>query len=97
MQLQGRGCLIETCCHTVVAVVKRGPFMQYTWFLCIFQKINSYQDLKTEIALLRITVPLSMFCLDCNALNQDLCARAEKLKQKLITFEIDENRDLNKK
>ncbi|WAQ96862.1 DYH3-like protein [Mya arenaria] len=59
-------------------------------------KINSFQDLKDEIALLRITVPLSMFCLDCVALNQDLVARAEKLKQRLITFEIDENRELNK-
>ena len=65
--------------------------------LPFFQKINSFQDLKTEIALLRITVPLSMFCLDCNILNQDLCARAQKLKEKLITFEVDENRDLNKK
>ncbi|XP_053383461.1 dynein axonemal heavy chain 3-like [Mercenaria mercenaria] len=59
-------------------------------------KINSFQDLKNEISLLRITVPLSMFCLDCVALNQDLGARAEKLKQRLITFEIDENRELNK-
>ncbi|XP_052264555.1 dynein axonemal heavy chain 3-like isoform X1 [Dreissena polymorpha] len=59
-------------------------------------KITSFQELKDEIMLLRITVPLSMFCLDCVTLNQDLAARAEKLKQRLITFEIDENRELNK-
>jgi len=66
-------------------------------FVSTLQKINSLQDLKNEIALLRVTVPLSMFCLDCVALNQDLGARAEKLKQRLISFEIDENRELNKK
>ncbi|ESO89088.1 hypothetical protein LOTGIDRAFT_210054 [Lottia gigantea] len=60
------------------------------------QKINSLQDLKNEIALLRITVPLSMFCLDCVQLNQELCLRAQNLREKLITFEVDENRDLNR-
>ena len=56
-----------------------------------------YQDLKTEISLLRISVPLSMFCLDCKALNADLCARAQKLKDRLVQFEVDENRDLNRR
>ncbi|KAK6187847.1 hypothetical protein SNE40_005782 [Patella caerulea] len=60
------------------------------------QKINSLQDLKDEIASLRITVPLSMFCLDCVQLNQELCLRAQKLRERLITFEVDENRDLNR-
>ncbi|XP_061175178.1 dynein axonemal heavy chain 3-like [Saccostrea echinata] len=60
------------------------------------KKINSFQDLKDEISLLRITVPLSMFCLDCQNLNQDLCARAQRLKERLIIFEVDENRELNR-
>ncbi|XP_064624417.1 dynein axonemal heavy chain 3-like [Lineus longissimus] len=72
-------------------------FLKERHSLQAFQaKINSYQDLKDEIALLRITVPLSMFCLDCVNLNADLCARAQKLKERLITFEVDENRDLNR-
>ncbi|XP_078610604.1 dynein axonemal heavy chain 3-like isoform X1 [Branchiostoma floridae x Branchiostoma japonicum] len=60
------------------------------------KKINSYQQLKDEIALLRITVPLSMFTLACEDLNVDLCARAQKLKDRLVVFEVDENRVLNK-
>nr|XP_006820578.1 PREDICTED: dynein heavy chain 3, axonemal-like [Saccoglossus kowalevskii] len=60
------------------------------------KKIDGLQSLKEEIALLRITVPLSMFCLDCINLNMDLCARSQKLKDKLVAFEIDENRKLNK-
>lgn len=60
------------------------------------KKIDSYQSLKNEIASLRITVPLSMFCLDCVALNQELCQRTQKLKERLVMFEIDENRMLNR-
>ncbi|XP_046326217.1 dynein axonemal heavy chain 3-like [Haliotis rufescens] len=60
------------------------------------KKITGYQDLKDEIALLRITVPLSMFCLDCVQLNTELCHRAQRLKERLIVFEVDENRELNR-
>jgi len=60
------------------------------------QKIDSYQNLKDEIALLRITVPLSLFCLDCVALNQELCNRTQKLKDRLVAYEVDENRVLNR-
>ncbi|KAK7111861.1 dynein axonemal heavy chain 3-like isoform X2 [Littorina saxatilis] len=59
-------------------------------------KILEYQDLKDEIMLLRITVPLSMFCLDCVNLNNDLALRAQRLKEQLVVFEVDENRDLNR-
>lgn len=64
--------------------------------LLILQKIDSYQHLKDEIASLRITVPLSLFCLDCVALNQELCNRTQRLKDRLVVFEVDENRQLNK-
>ncbi|KAL8573170.1 Dynein heavy chain 3, axonemal [Nucella lapillus] len=60
------------------------------------QKIQEYQDLKDEIMLLRITVPLSMFCLDCVSLNNELALRAQRLKERLVAFEVDENRDLNR-
>ncbi|KAJ8399893.1 hypothetical protein AAFF_G00406230 [Aldrovandia affinis] len=60
------------------------------------RKIEGIQRLWKEIASLHITVPLSMFCLDAAKLNQDLCDRATRLKESLITFEVDENRELNK-
>lgn len=60
------------------------------------QKIQEYQDLKDEIMLMRITVSLSMFCLDCVSLNNELALRTQRLKERLITFEVDENRDLNR-
>ncbi|XP_035261919.1 dynein heavy chain 3, axonemal [Anguilla anguilla] len=59
-------------------------------------KIEGIQQLWVEIATLHITVPLSMFCLDAANLNHDLCNRATRLKEMLITFEVDENRELNK-
>lgn len=45
---------------------------------------------------MRVTVPLSMFCLYAGKLNDDLCDRAKRLKDKIITFEVEENRELNK-
>lgn len=61
------------------------------------QKIDSINHLWKEIALLPITVPLSMFCLYAGKLNEDLCDRAARLKDKIIMFEVEENRELNKR
>ncbi|KAG9349925.1 hypothetical protein JZ751_026278, partial [Albula glossodonta] len=58
--------------------------------------VNRAMELWKEIASLHITVPLSMFCLDAANLNQDLCNRTRKLKDTLIAFQVDENRELNK-
>ena len=44
---------------------------------------------------MNITVPLAMFCLDAMALNHDLCERAQNLKDHLIQFQVDVNRDTN--
>ncbi len=60
------------------------------------QKIESINHLWKEIASLRVTVPLSMFCLYAGKLNDDLCDRAARLKDKIIMFEVEENRELNK-
>nr|XP_046272657.1 dynein axonemal heavy chain 3 isoform X2 [Scatophagus argus] len=60
------------------------------------KKIESVNRLWKEIASLRVMVPLSMFCLCAGKLNDDLCDRAERLKEKIIMFEVDENRELNK-
>ncbi|MBN3303948.1 DYH3 protein, partial [Amia calva] len=60
------------------------------------KKIEGIQQVWKEIASLHITVPLALFCLDAVSLNSELCCRAEKLKERLISFEVDENRELNK-
>lgn len=44
---------------------------------------------------MHISVPLAMFCLDTMALNYDLCERAQNLKDRLIQFQVDVNRDTN--
>ncbi|XP_040928837.1 dynein axonemal heavy chain 3 isoform X2 [Betta splendens] len=61
------------------------------------RKIESIHHLWIEIASMHVTVPLSMFCLHAGKLNEDLCEWAENLKDKVIMFEIEENRELNKR
>ncbi|XP_034748215.1 dynein heavy chain 3, axonemal isoform X1 [Etheostoma cragini] len=60
------------------------------------KKIESINHLWKEIASLHVTVPLSMFCLYAGNVNEDLCDRAERLKDTIIMFEVEENRELNK-
>ncbi|XP_068431186.1 dynein axonemal heavy chain 3 isoform X2 [Clinocottus analis] len=60
------------------------------------KKIESINHSWKEIASLHVTVPLSMFCLDAGKLNDDLCDRAERLKDRIIKFQMQENRELNK-
>lgn len=57
--------------------------------------INSIKKRRNEIASMHITVPLAMFCLDTMTLNYDLCERAQNLKDRLIQFQVDVNRDTN--
>ncbi|XP_042639137.1 dynein axonemal heavy chain 3 [Orycteropus afer afer] len=59
------------------------------------KRINEIKKLRNEIASMHITVPLAMFCLDAMALNYDLCERAQNLKDRLIQFQVDVNRDTN--
>uniref|UniRef100_A0A3Q2QRM0 Dynein axonemal heavy chain 7 n=1 Tax=Fundulus heteroclitus TaxID=8078 RepID=A0A3Q2QRM0_FUNHE len=61
----------------------------------IKSKIEAINDVWKEIASLRITVPLSMFCLNARGLNDHLCDCAERLKVRIATFEVEENRKLN--
>ncbi|KAG8433111.1 hypothetical protein GDO86_017410 [Hymenochirus boettgeri] len=60
------------------------------------KKINSISQLQGEISSMHITVPLALFCLDALRLNEDLCARAQQLKDQLIQYIVEENRVLNK-
>lgn len=61
------------------------------------QKIDGLTKLKKEIASMHVTVPLAMFCLDALKLNEELCHRTQKLKDRLVQFQIDENRDVNQR
>nr|XP_034492395.1 dynein heavy chain 3, axonemal [Marmota flaviventris] len=57
--------------------------------------INGIKKRRSEIASMHITVPLAMFCLDTMTLNYDLCERAQNLKDRLIQYQVDVNRDTN--
>ncbi|XP_012645608.2 dynein axonemal heavy chain 3 [Microcebus murinus] len=58
-------------------------------------RINAIKKRKNEIASMHITVPLAMFCLDAIVLNYDLCERAQNLKDRLIQYQVDVNRETN--
>ncbi|XP_077762989.1 dynein axonemal heavy chain 3 isoform X1 [Canis aureus] len=58
-------------------------------------RISSIKKRRNEIASMHITVPLAMFCLDTMTLNYDLCERAQNLKDRLIQFQVEVNRDTN--
>ena len=45
---------------------------------------------------LRIVAPLSLFTLDCTDINEEHVTRAQSLKDTLITYQVDVNREQNK-
>ncbi|XP_058475903.1 dynein axonemal heavy chain 3-like [Solea solea] len=59
-------------------------------------KIESINAMWKEIASLPTTVPLSLFCLDAERLNEDMCDMCDRLKYKIVTFGVDENREFNR-
>uniref|UniRef100_A0A8C0FKF3 Uncharacterized protein n=1 Tax=Bubo bubo TaxID=30461 RepID=A0A8C0FKF3_BUBBB len=61
------------------------------------QKNNRSIIFHLEIASMHVTVPLALFCLDAVQLNEELCNRTQNLKDRLIEFEVMENRKLNKR
>ncbi|KAF5404423.1 hypothetical protein PHET_02178 [Paragonimus heterotremus] len=65
--------------------------------LAVKKKIEGFQDLRAEITMLRLTVPLSLFSVDCKSVNEELANRVWKLRDILISFELDENRDVNRR
>ncbi|CAL8305136.1 unnamed protein product [Lota lota] len=60
------------------------------------RKIEAINDLWREIASLHVTVPLSLFCVYAGGLNEDLCERANRLKERIATHQVDDNRRRNK-
>ncbi|XP_028914074.1 dynein heavy chain 3, axonemal isoform X2 [Ornithorhynchus anatinus] len=73
-----------------------GSFLEQSHDLDDFvMKINNLKNLKKEIASLHITVPLAIFCLNALKLNEDLCYQTQRLRDRVIQFQVDENRELN--
>ena len=59
--------------------------------------MEAINDLRREITSLRVTVPLALFCLYAGGLNEDLCERADRLKKRIATHLVDDNRRRNKR
>lgn len=59
-------------------------------------QINKYSNIKREITLLIVSVPLNLYSIECNGLHESLRDRVQKLKDRLVQFCIDHNRDTNK-
>jgi hypothetical protein len=66
--------------------------------ICVIflQIIIRYENLKAEIIKLRVTAPLSLFCLDCSQLNEELASRAQHLRDHVVQFVADRHRDSTK-
>ena len=59
-------------------------------------QINKHSNIKNEIIQLLLTVPLNLYSLDCNGLHESLKDRVQRLKDRLVQYCIDHNRDTNK-
>lgn len=63
----------------------------------VLQKINGFQQLRDQIAVLPITVLLQLVCLDCQALNAELKRRSQLMRDRLVKTMIDDNREINRR
>ncbi|KAG7500858.1 dynein heavy chain 3, axonemal [Solea senegalensis] len=72
-------------------------FLKEKHSLCDFtSKIENINDALKEVASLPVTVHMSMFRLDSGKLNKDMDYQCKRLKGKIVKFEVEENRELNK-
>jgi len=60
------------------------------------QSILAREELKSEIMQLPVYIPLSLFQLDCSALNDDLVVRAQHILDIYVQFSVNQHRDLVK-
>uniref|UniRef100_A0A3B1JRX0 Uncharacterized protein n=1 Tax=Astyanax mexicanus TaxID=7994 RepID=A0A3B1JRX0_ASTMX len=61
------------------------------------KKIEAVNSVWEEISSLRVTVPLSLLCLEAVDLHDDLCDRTQHLRYHLINHEVLENQQLNRR
>lgn len=59
-------------------------------------QIEKYSKIKKEITLMILSVPLNLYELECNGLHENLRDRVQRLKDRLVQFCLDHNRDTNK-
>jgi len=60
------------------------------------QKILDREELKGEIMLLPVSVPLSLFQLECASLNNELAVRAQQIHDLYVQFCVNQHRELVK-
>ena len=59
-------------------------------------QINKYTKIKKEISLMIVSVPLNLYQLECNIFHENLRDRIQLLKDLLVQFCVDLNRETNK-
>ena len=59
-------------------------------------EINKMSKIKNEVTMMMATVPLNLYSLDCSNLHENLRDRIQKLKDRLVLFCVDLNRENNK-
>ena len=52
--------------------------------------------MKVEIQLLRLTAMLSLFCIECSLLNDELASRAQVIRDMIVQYVVDEHRKKTK-
>ena len=60
------------------------------------QRINKFRALSRELSVLRRRVYLNFVLLDCSDVNLMLAKRAADLSERLVSFVVAQNRELNK-
>jgi len=59
--------------------------------------MEAVKALRREISSLHATAPLALLCLYAGGLNQELADRADRLAERIATFQVEENRQRNKR
>ena len=60
------------------------------------EQIKKYTKIRDGITLTRLTAQLQLYCLECNDLHENLRERVQRLKNRLVQYCVDQNRDMNK-
>lgn len=72
-------------------------FLKDTHELDTFEEqIKKYTKIRDGITLTRLTAQLNFYCLECHDLHENLRERVQRLRDRLVQFCIDQNRELNK-
>ena len=59
-------------------------------------QIKKYRKIRQEICAMIVTVPLNLYMLECTSMQENLRDRVLRLKERLVQFCVDHNRETNK-